>query len=198
VLGDKNEDGSRVKAEQIVAGSFRTIAGTVTTVNAAANEVLIKDLATNKPLTVRVNSDSTLRRLPPMVAAGMARRLHPEEAAAGGKTPRGQRPGGPEPAADRPAGGEGGRPNPWAGMRGQAGQGQGGDLQQMLERMPALSLAELKPGDALVISSTNGTEPTHVTAIMLIAGVEPLLTATPQGGRQLGGGWNLGDIGFPE
>ncbi len=198
VLGDKNEDGSRVKAEQIVAGSFRTIAGTVTTVNAAANEVLIKDLATNKPLTVRVNSDSTLRRLPPMVAAGMARRLHPEEAAAGGKTPRGQRPGGPETVADRPAGGEGGRPNPWAGMRGQAGQGQGGDLQQMLERMPALSLAELKPGDALVISSTNGTEPTHVTAIMLIAGVEPLLTATPQGGRQLGGGWNLGDIGFPE
>lgn len=199
VLGDKNEDGTRIKAEQVVAGSFRTIAGTITTVNAASNEILIRDLATNKPLTVRINSDSTLRRLPPMMAAMMARRLNPESAGAGpgGRPPgpgggaaRTPAPGGPERAVERPAGPEG--------MRGPGGPRPGGDLQQMLERMPALSLAELKPGDALVISSTTGAEPTHVTAIMLVAGVEPLLTATPQGGRQLGGGWNLGDIGFPE
>ena len=208
VLGDKNEDGTRIKAEQIVSGSFRTIAATVSSVNAASGEIQIKDLSNNKPLTVRVNADSTLRRLPPMVAAMMARRLHPETAGgAGGPggpgAPRGaalhagsDSPGGSE-AQTRPGPEGSARPNPWAGMRGQASQGQG-DFQQMLERMPAISLADLKPGDAVVISSTTGAEPTHVTAISLVAGVEPLLTAAPQGGRQLGGSWNFGDIGFPE
>lgn len=208
VLGDKNEDGTRIKAEQVVSGSFRTIAATVSSVNAAGGEIQIKDLSNNKSLTVRVNADCTMRRLPPMVAAMMARRLHPETAggagAAGGPGAPGaamragaNRPGGPD--AQPPGGPDGtARPNPWAGMRGQVNQGQGGDFQQMLERMPPLTLADLKPGDAVVISSTTGAEPTHVTAISLVAGVEPLLTAAPQGGRQLGGSWNFGDIGFPE
>src|SRR5579885_457801 len=202
VLGEKNEDGSRIKAEQIVFGSFRTIAGTVLKVDAAANEVSIKELATNKPLTVKINADSTLRRLPPMMAAMMARRLNPE--AAGGNAGRGPAgPGGPqgEPyrASERPPGqgGADGQRPVWAGMRGQAAQGRG-DFQQMLERMPAFTLAELKPGDALVVSSTAGAQPTQVTAITVVAGVEPLLTASPQGGRQVGGAWNFGDIGLPE
>jgi hypothetical protein len=44
----------------------------------------------------------------------------------------------------------------------------------MLERMPALNLAELKAGDALIISSTKGAEPDKITAITLLAGVEAL------------------------
>ena len=71
------------------------------------------------------------------------------------------------------------------------------DFQQMLERMPATTLADLKQGDAVIISSTTGADPSRVTAITLVAGVEPLLTAAPRGGGQVGGMWNF-DIGLPQ
>ena len=60
------------------------------------------------------------------------------------------------------------------------------DFQQALERMPALTLAELKAGDALIISSTKGAEPSEATAIVVVAGVEPLLTSA-SGGPAMGG-----------
>jgi hypothetical protein len=73
----------------------------------------------------------------------------------------------------------------------------GGDLQDMLERMPQLKLDELKPGDAIMLSATNGADPSSVTAINVLAGVEPLLTAAPKGGQQIFGNWNF-DIGLPQ
>jgi hypothetical protein len=71
------------------------------------------------------------------------------------------------------------------------------DFQDMLERMPTLKLADLKVGDAVMLASTIGTDGTRVTAINLLAGVEPLLTAAPKGGQQIFGSWNF-DIGLPE
>ncbi len=59
------------------------------------------------------------------------------------------------------------------------------DLQSMLERMPALPLAELKPGDSVIVASTTGADPTQVTAITVLAGVEPIFTAAQQGGRSM-------------
>ena len=67
--------------------------------------------------------------------------------------------GGKAEAVARPAGG---------------GQG-GGDPQQMLSRAPAIQFADLKKGDAVMLVSTDGA--TDVTAITLLAGVEPLLEA---------------------
>ena len=84
-LGDKNEDGTHLKAEEVVSGSFQTIAGTVDSVDPAANEVHITNLQTKKPVVVRINQDSLLRRLDPAVAAMLARRLRPD--AAGGGQP---------------------------------------------------------------------------------------------------------------
>lgn len=60
----------------------------------------------------------------------------------------------------------------------------------MLERMPSVPLTELKTGDAVIIASTRGADPSHMTAINILSGVEPLLTA-PDGGRQSLGSWNL-------
>ena len=61
--------------------------------------------------------------------------------------------------------------------------------------MPSFTLAELKPGDALIISSTNGADPGHVSAITMVAGVEPFLASAP---REAGvvnlGAWSF-DIG---
>jgi hypothetical protein len=57
----------------------------------------------------------------------------------------------------------------------------GGDLSEMLQRLPPLKLAELKVGDVILVSSTKSTDPARVTAILLAAGVEPLLTQPPPG-----------------
>jgi hypothetical protein len=65
------------------------------------------------------------------------------------------------------------------------------DLHQVLEQMPALPLNELKPGDAVIVASTSGTEPGRVTAVALLAGVEPLLSAAPRGADPFAGRWDF-------
>jgi hypothetical protein len=49
-----------------------------------------------------------------------------------------------------------------------------------------------------MVSTTMGSDPTKVTAIMLLAGVEPLLTASPTAVRDIMSGWNLGGGGGGE
>ena len=66
-------------------------------------------------------------------------------------------------------------------------------FRKMIERLPKIaSLAELKPGDALIISGvTSGVEKDRLTATNIIAGVEPILQSAPsrQGGQATGGDW---------
>jgi len=166
-LGDKNEDGTRVKAEEIVSGAFRTFAATVISADPAAGTLQVTDLQTRKPVTVHLKEDTMSRRLSEMAVTMLARRF------------LGGAPAGVPPA---PAG---------------PGRGQF-DLQQMLERMPPLNVAELKKGDALVISGSRGQDPANVMALTMLAGVEPLLAAAP---RQAGGAVNIGnwslDVGMP-
>ena len=180
-LGNKNEDGTQLTPEYIVSGTFRNVAATVVSVDPAAKTIRITDLDAKKPALVRIEPDSNVRKLTPEVANMLARRLK----AAEGGTPGGPGPGGPRPAGmagERPPGGPGG-----------PGGGGGGDIEQMIERMPPLNLADLKKGDALVISSTAGAEPDKLTAITLLAGVEPILTSAPKGRQGMAlGGWNLG------
>jgi len=190
-LGAKSEDGTHYGAEELVSGSFRNVAATVTTIDPAANTMKVMDLATKKPLLVHVNTDSTLRKLPEMVAKMIAMRTSGGAGGAGGTGgPGGNWPGAG--GAQRAQGAQGTPPGAAAsglgGMR-----GRGGDMQQMLEHMPALRLEELKPGDAIIVSSTEGAEPGQVTAITLVAGVEPILSAAPAGSQRamMLGSWNL-------
>ena len=68
----------------------------------------------------------------------------------------------------------------------------------MIERMPPFDMTQLKAGDALIISSTVGADPNKITAITLLAGVEPILTSAPKGRQGMVlGNWNLGG-GGPE
>jgi len=67
------------------------------------------------------------------------------------------------------------------------------DLQQLLDRSPNVTLADLKAGDAIVVSSTIGATPDRITAITLLCGVEPILTKPGTQTMALGS-WNL-DIG---
>jgi hypothetical protein len=45
-----------------------------------------------------------------------------------------------------------------------------------------------------MLSTTTGSDPARVTAVMLLAGVEALLTA-PNAARDILSGWNLGGVG---
>jgi hypothetical protein len=67
------------------------------------------------------------------------------------------------------------------------------DLRQTLENAPALDLGELKPGDPLIVVSTEGSKLSEVTAIDILAGVESILAARPKGSNQaVVGAWSLG------
>jgi TusA-related sulfurtransferase len=55
----------------------------------------------------------------------------------------------------------------------------------MLAHMPAFALTDLKPGEALIVVSTQGANSSEVTAIVMLTGVEPILQARPKGSNQV-------------
>lgn len=178
--GERSADGSEVTAEEIVTGSFRNVAGTVNSVDASAGTINVQDLSSKKPIVVRITSESQLHKLPPDMAQMIAARLKGSMASgmqgAGGagaeKAGNGAQ---PEAAPGTRAGGAaaGG-----GGMGGGMRQGGGHDFQQMLSRMPAVTLADLHKGDAVLIVATEGSA-AGSTAITLLSGVEPILQAAP-------------------
>ena len=172
-LGDKSTDGTHLTAEEVVFGTFRIAGGTVTSIDPATNQIKITDLQTKKPLTIILKPESVLRRFPQggMFGGG-----------AGGPAGPGAGPGAPAQAQQRPqgAGGPGGP---------QGGRAGGGNMADLLERLPIISINDLKVGDTILMSSLQGADPSQLTAISLVAGIEPLLTmmaARPQTGGQTG------------
>jgi co-chaperonin GroES (HSP10) len=173
VRGAKSDDGTTIQAEEIVSGSFRNLAGTIATINATAGTLTLKDLTTKKTMTVTVTANSDLRKLPPEMAARFAARA--KGGAAGGSAAGSA---GGQASAQSATGG--GAPRP--GGMGGAGRSAGGDLSQMLGRLPSVTLAELKAGDAvMVVASESGPGNDKVTAVTMLSGVEPILAATPSG-----------------
>jgi transcription antitermination factor NusG len=202
--GAKNDDGTQLTADAIVTGTFRNIAGTVVSVDASANRVIVNDLATKKPFTVDVSADSQLHKLSPTMAEGIAMRLKGGAAAPGAAASGGAVSGAPGSGAGQASapgaggagsgqghapGANGGQPPAGGGAPGQ----RGGDLQQALNRAPVLELSELKKGDALMVLTTEGRTPDEATAVTLLAGVEPLLQASPSASQSvLSASWSLG------
>jgi hypothetical protein len=174
--GQKNADGTAIDAEEVVSGSFRNISGTITSLDAASSTLVVKDLITKKQVTIHITPEAQMRGLPERMAQMLAARLK-------GTTPS----AGP---GSQPQNGAGGaQQRNWGG---QAGGGQGGDMQQVLSRAPAIQLADLKKGEAVMLVSTQGT--TEVTAITLLAGVEPLLEA-PAASQNLLANWSMDTSG---
>jgi hypothetical protein len=230
VLGDKNEDGTRIKPEVLVSGSFHNVAGTIVSVDATANEIKLTNLETKKPMVIKLTPDSSVKKLPEMMAMMLARTMQGGPGGPGGPGAGGPGAGGPGaggPGAGGPgAGGQGGpgrgagggvgagfgagggggdrsiaAGGPGGGMGGPGGgmNGRGGgDFSQMLDRVPALPVTELKPGQAIIVAGTKGTDPARMTAITVLAGVEPLLTSPQQTNRALSGSWNMGDMNMPQ
>jgi hypothetical protein len=68
-------------------------------------------------------------------------------------------------------------------------------LQQAVSRMPPGSLSDLNKGDAVMIVATQGAEDGGATAITLLAGVEPLLEASPKSTQSILSPWSLSSGG---
>jgi hypothetical protein len=56
-----------------------------------------------------------------------------------------------------------------------AQQGNQGDLQDRVEKSAVITLADLKPGDAILVSSITGADPSRITAVLIAAGVEEIV-----------------------
>jgi ribosomal protein L24 len=203
--GARNEDGTRFTAEEIISGSFRTAGGKITAIDTVKNEITIDDVVTKKPVTISLSDTTILKKFPlemaqryvMMQSMGANGGMRPPGAQGGsgaqnsqvggqpqaGGTPppvgnqpgtRGQQPGQPGQGGGRQGGWQGGQGG--GGMR-MGGGARGGDLDSMLEQLPAIVLIDLKVGDAIAVSSTAGQAANRVSAIKLLAGVEPFLNA---------------------
>ncbi len=200
VRGEKSADGAEIKADEVVTGTFSNLSGAISSIDPAAGTLTLKDLTTKRNVTIKVTANSDLRKLPPQAAAAFAARN--SSAAATGSTAsstgnsaagRSSAPAGSGTQASTASGsGPAGANVP--GSRARAGM----DLSRMLARLPAESLADLKSGDAVMIVASPSSDSAY-TAITLLAGVEPLLTANSQGGQPLTlSPWNIGGGGAPE
>lgn len=140
-LGETAADGTHFTPEEVIFGTFRTVIGKVTSVNATSGEVAVNNVQTNQALQILVNKDSSLRRLSPEVGQQLAQRV----------------------------------------SRGDVG------IQKLIDDQPPTTIAELKPGDAVLVSTAVGDNPNRATAIVFVAGADELakLLAQPAGRRKL-------------
>ena len=179
--GNRSADGSEMPAEEIVSGSFPIITGTVNSVDASSSTVSVHDLLAKKTVTIKVTQESQLRHLPPEMAQMLALRLKAGSSggATGATTSSGATSGSGSAPISQNAG-SGGR------------MGGAPDIQRLVSRLPAASLADLHKGDAVIILSTEGTA-SGGTAITLLSGVEPILQASPNAGQAMMlAPWSLG------
>ncbi len=211
--GEKSPDGSELSAVEVVSGNFRNVSGVIGAIDSGQRTITVHDLATKKTVTVKITPDSQLRKLTLAIAQRIAQRLNGSGAAANGEqAPEGSPAAATAPTAKAPApgtgqatagGGEGrAREGRGRGMGAGAG-GAGGamDLQQIISRMPAATISDLQKGDAVMLVGTEGSS-SEVTAITLLAGVEPILQGSPTGAASILSPWSLsgapgGEAGTP-
>ena len=88
-LGTKSSDGARFTPDEIVSGSFQTLTGTISEIDAGKGELKLSDQASHQSLAVVVKKDSTLRRLTPELLAALtpAKPTDPKAAAPAGSSP---------------------------------------------------------------------------------------------------------------
>lgn len=167
--GQKSPDGLAVTADEVIFGTFLTVAGSVVSVDAAASAITVKEIGTGKLLTISITPDSKIKRMPSFPGPG-------EPAGGGGVPPPGGFSGGP------PQGGF-----PRSPPRGVAGMPSAGatTIAQMVEMMPNAAVDAVKPGQTVVVSSTKGENADHLTAIVLLANAETLVQMVS---RQSGAG----------
>ena len=183
-LGDRSSDGTHFAPEEIIAGSFVRVSGTVTAVDAAKGEIKVKDEQTGKSLTVAFGKNSTLRRLPPDFVETLTQRAAERRAPGGDSTNAQTGMRADERAARNPSDGESGARERRSGGR---------SLQQLLEGLPALNASDLKKGDVVILTGTASapSDQLRITAIILVTGDTAVMKRLQQLQGQDGGLRNM-------
>ena len=175
--GTKSPDGLAVDADEVVFGTFLTVAASVISVDQAAQEITAKETGTGKQLTIKLTPESRIKQMPNLPAMS-------------GPAPGGGGP--PPPGASGPPPGAfpGGAP----GGAGFSGMPPGGPppIAQMVEMMPAGTLEDVQPGQTIIVSSTKGEVADRLTAIILLTNAEALVQMAS---RQAGGAANRSRVG---
>jgi hypothetical protein len=182
--GTLSADGTSMQAEEVISGSFENLSGLIASADPATGKITLKDLATKKMVTVDITANSNIRSIPLQMATMFAARSN------GGSQSGGRR------------GGGGGATQAGAADAGGAGgtrRSAGADLSQMITRLPPITIADLHKGDAvMIVASESAPGASTVTAVTVLSGVDPILTANPNGGMDLsmsigGGAGGAGD-----
>jgi hypothetical protein len=179
VLGARAADGRKITAERVVFGHFSTRALGIEKIDAASGVISVKDLQSNQKFTLTVSAGGAIRRIPAEMAAMF-----------GGGAPGGGRPGmgggGGQGGAPRGAPGGamgGGRPN---GARPGLGRG-GRGMEDVVERMPTITLADLKKDDWIGAVVGRIDPAGNAIAFNVLAGIEVFASrANRSGGVDVG------------
>ena len=206
---DAKAGGADKTALEVVSGSFRNIAGRISNVNAKDGTITLRDLLTKKNVTVHIGATSQMKQLTADQAKMIAALT--KGPVAGGQTAGGQAgahgagqsgmrpqtggramgngPMGAPAMAGAPQGGGG-----WRRPGGSTGMGAAhGDPQQIVRQATVIELKDLRKGDAVMLVGTAGEE--QVTAITLLAGVEPLLESSASEQNALMANWSMSSGG---
>jgi hypothetical protein len=156
--GNQSEDGARLTAEDIVYGTFRSAIGMITAIDTEVHKIIIADLVTKKPLTIRVTDDTQLKEMPDF--RGLFKN--------GG------------------AGGHG-APSPGSSPLAQAvSNPQKLDVAKLLEMLPLTKFETLKVGGAVMVTSTRGSSSDQVTATRIVSNVNFLIETAAAAAEQHG------------
>ena len=191
--GERSADGATFKAEEVLSGAFARFAGTVTKVDAARGELMVRNEQGEQEVTLTFGPRSSLRRSTPEFEQAVAQRAErfgrreQRRAAAGqggqagqGGAAQGEAGGAREGRREGERGqrrrdGAGGGQRGEGGARGGGPGGGGNNFQQMVEALPTVGLADLKKGDAVVVTVTPGADTARATVVSLLTGPAEVL-----------------------
>ena len=192
VLGAKSPDGARIVAEQLVSGSFRVVRGVLKQSTDGVLSVQEEGKGAGM-VAVTLAEGALVRRLPPFVVTRLLRAASGET----GDAPAGAWPGGgtagapgagPGGASRSGGPGSAGAPGPPGGFGGAGGPGgRSMNPDEMLERLPAVAITDLKPGEEIAALGSRGPEASRLSALKLVAWTVPETAAAGARGNGRGG-----------
>jgi Cu/Ag efflux protein CusF len=185
--GERSADGATFKAEEVLTGSFARFVGTVASADAGRGELVVKtDDGANVKLSF--GARSSLRRMTPEFEQTLAKQRAEAEQRREQRRAERQQQGGQAQgeAGARREGGRGrrgdgqGRADGNGPRRGGGAAGGGNNFQQMFDTLPAVTLAELKKGDVVVVTVTPGADASRATVVSLVTGAPETIRAMQQ------------------
>lgn len=188
--GERSADGTTFKAEEVLTGSFARFVGTVASADAQRGELVVKT-DDGKNVKLSFGARSSLRRITPEFEQTLAKQRAEFEQRREQRRAERQQQGGQAQGGQAQGAGEGGRQRQGGQRgdgqaRGEGGQRRGGpggggnNFQQMFESLPVVTLAELKKGDAVVVTVTPTADATRATVVSLVTGSADVLRSMQQ------------------